>query len=127
MEQTLGLKSGMKIFSWIMGVICIPLIVTIPFAILMLMLAIRGGITLRADKFTTTWIRKRELAWADIAKIWWGPQPKGIAGAMMGRPLMLQLKNGKKPAGIMIESYENTPEILQAFKTQAGLEPTAAP
>ncbi len=124
MEKTFGLKTGMKVMAWIVGIIGLPFfLVGVP----MIVLAVRGGITLRDDKVISTWVFRREHAWSDIAKIWWGRRAGGVVGAIMGRPLMLETKDGKKHGGIMVEAYRGTDEVLAELKKRAGLEPTAAP
>lgn len=119
------LKTGMKVFCWIMAVICLPLVITIPGTVLMIMLAVRGKFVVHQDKCSFTWIRTRELAWSEISKIEWGWHAAGLMGLLMGKPLHYYDKEGKKAAfGIMVESYNDTDAILEAFKTHAGLEPT---
>jgi hypothetical protein len=121
-EKVYGLKKGMKIFAWIMGIICIPLIVTIPGAILMIMLATRAKLVIRQDKMIATWIKTREYNWSELSGVSWGINKAGLIGALMGRPLHTHDKDGKKaPWGVMVNAYLNTEEILEEIEKRVEL------
>jgi hypothetical protein len=124
MQKVFPLKTSMKVFCWIMAVICLPLIVTIPGTVLMLMLGLRGKFVANDDSFSATWIMTTTVPWKEVTQVEWGRPAGGVVGALMGRPLHY-FRNGKRCKGILVNSYERTAEILALFKERSNVAPPA--
>jgi hypothetical protein len=123
-EKVYGLKTGMKVLCWVVGIICIPLIVTIPFAVLMIMLAVRARLEIHADKMVAIWVRRREIPFAEVTNLEWGIRAGGLMGALMGRPLHYFNPEGKKVFwGIMVNAYVETEDALSQIEAKTGLRP----
>lgn len=122
-EKVFPLKKGMKVFCWIMGIICIPLIITIPAAVLMIMMATRARFEIHPDKAVAIWVRRREIPFSEVSNLEWGVQnARGLIGAMMGKPLHYYDQEGKKVFwGIMAEAYVDTPGIIDALEEKTGI------
>ncbi len=124
-EKTFPLKTGMKVFAWIMGIICIPLIITIPLAVMMIMMATRARLEIHADRAVAIWVRRREIPFSEVSNLEWGVQnARGLIGALMGKPLHYYNQEGKKVFwGMMVEAYQDTPGILDALEEKTGIRP----
>ena len=122
MEKVFPLKKSMKVFCWILAVVSIPLIVTLPATVLMVMMALRAKFVAREDGFSATWLMTTTVPWKEITQVEWGRAAGGIMGSLMGRPLTYYL-NGKRIKGIMVNGYERPEEILALFKERANVVP----
>jgi hypothetical protein len=121
-DRVYHLKTNMKVLCWVVGVICIPLIVTIPAAVLMIMLAVRARLELRQDRLLAVWVRTREIPYSEIGGLSWGAQNAGgLMGMLMGRPIHYHdLQGNRKFWGIMVEAYENRDEALGELEARTG-------
>ncbi|HSA23367.1 MAG TPA: hypothetical protein P5076_18050, partial [Myxococcota bacterium] len=120
-DKIYPVKTSMKVLFWILAIVCTVIIVGIPVAIMFYMMIFRSKIVLKSDRIVNIWVKTREVPYADISALAWGPRAGGIIGVMMGRPLMSHDSTGKKRWwGFMAEAVENTPELLAELEVRTG-------
>jgi len=123
-EKIYPLKTSMKVLFWILAIVCTIIIVGIPFAIIFYMMIFRSRIVLKEDRIVQTWLKTREVAYAEVSALAWGPRAGGVVGVMMGRPLHWHDREGKKRFwGFMVEAVENGQELLAELEARTGQKP----
>lgn len=125
MDKTFKTSKGFKVACWILAVVCIPFLVTIPFTLLMLWLAYGARVRVTEDKLVIRWFGTREHAWSDISSLKWVRAP-GFIGGMM-RPLGYELKSKPKATPrIAVGAHQDSDELVALIQQKTGLEAKAA-
>ena len=120
MEDVYKLGSGFKVFFWILAVLCILMVFTIPFAILIIVLIFRAEVKLTPYTLERVWMGKKVWNINEITELKWLPTP-GFLQKMM-RPLMVVSKNPTKTvkAGIPVGTFERTEELVAELEKRTG-------
>jgi len=124
MERTFGPATWFKVLCWVLAALCILLVFTLPFALVMIWLALKAKVVVGEQGLVVQWIGKRTIAWNEFAELRWG-RAAGAVGAAM-RPLTYRLDGKKGWSNIAVGAYEGTDEIVAAIRERTGLEIAAA-
>ena len=127
-------KGGFKGFCWFMAIVCTILVVTIPFAILMYLIAIKACIAIADDGVVVKWMGTRVIAWDEFEAFKQGTLDvvgvgglagaaiAGAAAAAVRGPLQYKLKTRKTWGNMAVHWHEGSMEIISEFETRTGIE-----
>jgi len=120
MDTTFKMRSGFKVFFWILAVFCTILIILIPAAVLIVWIAYTAEVKMNPDTLEVKWIGRKIAPWKDITELKWLPAHGGLKRAM--RPLSFKaMSDGKKIAGgIPVGVFERTEELLAELQKRSG-------
>jgi len=137
-EQIYPMAVRMKVLCKFMFVLCLVLIVTIPFAIVLYLLLKKSDITIYEDRVRIRWMSTCELAWDEFEALRWGGggsvgagvatsaavgTATGATRVFMGKSIQYKRKGKKGWSNIALGSYQNPGEILEEITKRTGLQP----
>lgn len=113
-ERVYPLRTGFKVFCWIMAAICLLIP---PLAIALIWIVFKAEIRMTDAHLVVKWFGTRTIPWGEISNL----QParaQGVVGAMM-MPHTYTLKSGKS-GNIAVGAHKETQEILAEIARRAG-------
>lgn len=122
MSKTYHLTTAKKIAYLVIAIICTLLIVTIPFAIPMYLLAFKARLTLSSEGLFISWMWGRTIRWQDFETFTLSSSSGGLAGAaFVGTILRYKVKGKKGFGNIPIHAFENPAEALDEIQRCSGI------
>ena len=134
-EKQFSLTSRYKNFVIFQIILFTILIITIPFAVAMLIYLVRARVTIYNDSFEISGFRTRNFFWEEIENV--SREKKNFRVGLQGyiakfiyeyvtndKPyLKIKTKSENKPKGLDLNQYENFNEILEIIgqKSQATI------
>lgn len=121
------LRSGVKTLLVIVGILLIPLVVTIPFSIMMFLSARRGRIEVSRLGITVRLMGTRTFRWEDIAELRWKFAPKETEDGRLSihTPLEVTLKKGTGVGAVRnvaIHWFDNPTQLVNDIQEIGGCQ-----
>lgn len=120
MEQIFKVRSGFKVFFWILAVLCFLLVILFPAGILLIYVAYKAEVRMTDKTLEARWIGRKAVPWSEITELSWLPTRGALNGMM--RPLRFVATSAGKTVkgGIPVGAFERTDELIAELQKRSG-------